>query len=164
MAYAVANGVMGSIDANRGDPQNGWDTDQFPNSVEDLALPLYEILRGGGIAPGGFNFDAKLRRQSTDRTDLFHAHIGGLDTIARALLVAADLVERGELAANKDARYAGWDGELGAAILGGGTSLADLEARVASGEIDPQPVSGGQERLENVVNRSIWSIDRAAGG
>ncbi len=164
VAYAVANGVMGSIDANRGDPQNGWDTDQFPNSVEDLALPLYEILRGGGIAPGGFNFDAKLRRQSTDRTDLFHAHIGGLDTIARALLVAADLVERGELAANKDARYAAWDGGLGAAILGGSTSLADLEARVASGELDPRPVSGGQERLENVVNRSIWAVDRAAGG
>jgi xylose isomerase len=164
VAYAVANGVMGSIDANRGDPQNGWDTDQFPNSVEDLALPLYEILLGGGIAPGGFNFDAKLRRQSTDRTDLFHAHIGGLDTIARALLVAADLVERGELAANKDARYAGWDGELGASILGGGASLADLEARVASGELDPRPVSGGQERLENVVNRSIWAVDRAAGG
>ena len=164
VAYAVANGVMGSIDANRGDPQNGWDTDQFPNSVEDLALPLYEILRGGGLAPGGFNFDAKLRRQSTDRTDLFHAHIGGLDTIARALLVAADLVERGELAANKDARYAGWDGDLGASILGGGTSLADLEARVASGEIDPRPVSGGQERLENVVNRSIWAVDRTAGG
>ena len=163
VAYAVANGMMGSIDANRGDPQNGWDTDQFPNSVEDLALPLYEILRGGGIAPGGFNFDAKLRRQSTDRTDLFHAHIGGLDTIARALLVAADLVERGELAANKDARYAGWDGELGAAILGGSASLADLEARVASGELDPRPVSGGQERLENVVNRSIWTVDRAAG-
>ena len=77
VAFAAANGILGSIDANRGDPQNGWDTDQFPNSVEDLAMPLYEILRAGGIAPGGFNFDAKLRRQSTDRTDLFHAHIGG---------------------------------------------------------------------------------------
>ncbi|MDQ1324361.1 MAG: xylose isomerase, partial [Chloroflexota bacterium] len=164
VATAVALGIFGSIDANRGDPQNGWDTDQFPNSVEDLALPLYEIIRSGGLAPGGFNFDAKLRRQSTDRTDLFHAHIGGLDTIARALLVAADLVERGELAANKDARYAGWDGDLGASILGGGTSLADLEARVASGEIDPQPVSGGQERLENLVNRSVWAVDRTAGG
>ncbi len=85
VAFAAANGILGSIDANRGDPQNGWDTDQFPNSVEDLALPLYEILRAGGIAPGGFNFDAKLRRQSTDRTDLFHAHIGGLDTLAQAL-------------------------------------------------------------------------------
>ncbi len=158
VAYAAANGMLGSIDANRGDPQNGWDTDQFPNSVEDLALPLYEILRAGGIAPGGFNFDAKLRRQSTDRTDLFHAHIGGLDTLARALLVAADLVERGELAANRDARYAGWDGPLGAQILGGKVSLADLHDRVASGDIDPAPVSGGQERLENLVNRSIWTV------
>ena len=94
VAYAVANGMLGSIDANRGDPQNGWDTDQFPNSVEDLALPLYEILQGGGFGTGGFNFDAKLRRQSTDRNDLFHAHIGGIDTLARALLVAADLLER----------------------------------------------------------------------
>ena len=94
VAYAVANGILGSIDANRGDPQNGWDTDQFPNSVEDLALPIYEILKGGGLATGGFNFDAKLRRQSTDRNDLFHAHIGGIDTLARALLVAAELLER----------------------------------------------------------------------
>ena len=97
VAFAVANGIFGSIDANRGDPQNGWDTDQFPNSVEELALPLYEILRAGGIAPGGFNFDAKLRRQSTDRTDLFHAHIGGIDTLAQALLVAAEMIERGTL-------------------------------------------------------------------
>jgi xylose isomerase len=164
VAYAVANGVLGSIDANRGDPQNGWDTDQFPNSVEDLVLPIYEILRAGGIAPGGFNFDAKLRRQSSDRNDLFHAHIGGLDTIARALLVAADLVERGDLAANIDARYARWDGELGRSILGDGVTLADLEARVAAGGVNPTPVSGGQERLENIVNRSIWSVDRAAGG
>ena len=160
IAYAAANGMLGSVDANRGDPQNGWDTDQFPNSVEDLVMPLYEILRAGGIAPGGFNFDAKLRRQSSDRTDLFHAHIGGLDTLAMALLVAADLVERGELATNKDARYAGWDGELGQAILGGGVSLADLEAKVAAGEISPERASGGQERLENVVNRSIWSVGR----
>src|SRR5262249_5329174 len=84
VAFAIANGIFGSVDANRGDPQNGWDTDQFPNSVEDLALPLYEILRAGGIAPGGVNFDAKLRRQSTSRTDLFYAHLGGLDTLARA--------------------------------------------------------------------------------
>jgi xylose isomerase len=160
VAYAAANGMLGSIDANRGDPQNGWDTDQFPNSVEDLVLPLYEILRHGGLAPGGFNFDAKLRRQSTDRTDLFHAHIGGLDTLAKALLVAADLLERGELAALKDRRYAGWDGELGAAILGGTLSLADLEARVADGSIDPTRASGAQERLENLVNLRIWGSDR----
>jgi xylose isomerase len=160
VAYAAANGILGSIDANRGDPQNGWDTDQFPNSVEDLALPLYEILRAGGIGRGGFNFDAKLRRQSTDRTDLFHAHIGGLDTLARALLIAADLIEDGELAALRDARYAGWDEALGKGILGGSVSLADLEARVAAGDIDPAPVSGSQELLENLVNQRIWSADR----
>jgi xylose isomerase len=160
VALAAALGVLGSIDANRGDPQNGWDTDQFPNSVEDLVLPLYEILRAGGIAPGGFNFDAKLRRQSIDRTDLFHAHIGGLDTLARALLAAAALIEDGELADRKDRRYAGWDSELGTAILGGTLSLADLEARVADGSSAPGRVSGGQEALENIVNRAIWSADR----
>jgi xylose isomerase len=160
VALAAATGMLGSIDANRGDPQNGWDTDQFPNSVEDLVLPLFEILRAGGIAPGGFNFDAKLRRQSSDRTDLFHAHIGGLDTLAQALVVAATLVEEGELAARKDRRYAGWEGELGAAILGGSMSLADLEGRVADGSIAPTRASGGQEALENLVNRAIWSADR----
>ena len=160
VAYAAAHGMLGSIDANRGDPQVGWDTDQFPNSVDDLVMPLYEVIRAGGIAPGGFNFDAKLRRQSTDRTDLFHAHVGGLDTLAQALLAAADLVERGDLAAGVEERYAGWGGDLGAAILGGGLSLADLEARVAAGEVDPAPRSGGQERLENVVNRSVWSAGR----
>jgi xylose isomerase len=161
VAFAVANGILGSIDANRGDPQNGWDTDQFPNSVEDLALPIYEILRAGGIAPGGFNFDAKLRRQSTDRTDLFHAHIGGLDTLAQALLVAADLIERGRLAEMREARYRGWDGALGSAILDGSETLASLEAKVASGTIDPQPVSGRQELLENVVNESTRAASSA---
>jgi xylose isomerase len=161
VAFAAANGILGSIDANRGDPQNGWDTDQFPNSVEDLALPLYEILRSGGIAPGGFNFDAKLRRQSTDRTDLFHAHIGGLDTLAQALLVAADLIERGRLAEMREARYRGWGDALGRAILDGSETLASLEEKVASGTIDPQPVSGRQELLENVVNQSTWAAESA---
>jgi xylose isomerase len=161
VAYAVTNGMLGSIDANRGDPQNGWDTDQFPNSVEDLSLPIYEILRGGGLTTGGFNFDAKLRRQSTDRNDLFHAHVGGIDTLARALLVAAALVEQQTLSAPVEERYAGWNGPLGAAILDGRETLGSLEARVASGEIDPRPVSGGQERLENAVNQVLWSADRA---
>jgi len=156
VAYAMQHGILGSIDANRGDPQNGWDTDQFPNSVEDLAMPLYEILKGGGLGIGGFNFDSKLRRQSIDRNDLFHAHIGGIDTLARALLVAADMVESGTLASMVDARYAGWKGDLGRAILAGDVSLADLADRVESGEIDPAPVSGQQELYENVVNHHLW--------
>ena len=157
VAFAAANGLLGSIDANRGDPQNGWDTDQFPNSVDDLVMPLYEILRAGGLGRGGFNFDAKLRRQSSDRGDLFHAHIGGLDTLAKALLAAASLIEEGTLAGMVEERYAGWGGELGGAILGGSLSLADLEARVAAGELVPRPRSGQQELYENVVNRAVWS-------
>src|SRR6188472_717543 len=136
VAFAAANGILGSIDANRGDPQNGWDTDQFPNSVEDLALPLYEILKAGGLGTGGFNFDAKLRRQSIDRDDLFHAHIGGIDTLARALLVAADMVETGTLSSMVEARYAGWSEPLGTSILAGELSLADLADRVEAGDID----------------------------
>jgi xylose isomerase len=156
VAYAAANGMLGSIDANRGDPQVGWDTDQFPNSVDDLVMPLYEILRAGGLGSGGFNFDAKLRRQSIDRTDLFHAHIGGLDTLAQALLVAARLVEDGLLASMRDGRYAGWEGPLGREILGSHVTLAELAARVDAGEVDPVRASGQQELYENVVNRATW--------
>ncbi len=162
VAYSVANGIFGSIDANRGDYQNGWDTDQFPNSVDELSLALYEILRGGGFTTGGFNFDSKLRRQSMDRTDLIHAHIGGIDTLARSLLVAAAMIERGELHRLREERYAGWAGELGRSILSGDTPLEVLAGRVAVGEIDPHPVSGRQELLENLVNQAIWSVDQAA--
>ena len=160
VAYAVGHGIFGSIDANRGDDQNGWDTDQFPNSVDELALAMYEILKGGGFTTGGFNFDAKLRRQSIARTDLFHAHVGGIDTLARSLLVAADILERRTLQDAVDARYAAWDGDLGREILDGSVSLEALERRVADG-IEPVPVSGGQERLEGIVNRHIWQADRA---
>ncbi|HSJ72615.1 MAG TPA: xylose isomerase [Acidimicrobiia bacterium] len=156
VAYAVDNDIFGSIDANRGDPQNGWDTDQFPNSVEEMSLAMYEILRGGGFTNGGFNFDTKLRRQSMDRSDLFHAHIGAMDTLAQSLLVAAALIEDGELEGERDTRYAGWSGDLGTQILSGDTDLAALEALVASGDVDPVPVSGRQEALENLVNRTIW--------
>ena len=162
VGYAVANGIFGSIDANRGDYQNGWDTDQFPNSVDELALALYEIVAGGGFTSGGFNFDAKLRRQSLARADLFHGHIGGIDTLARSLLVAAGMIEQGALARFREQRYAGWDEGLGAAILSGEETLDGLEARVREGGIEPQPVSGRQELLENVVNQAIWSADRAA--
>jgi xylose isomerase len=159
VAYAIENGIFGSIDANRGDPQNGWDTDQFPNSVEEVSLVMYEILNGGGLTTGGFNFDTKLRRQSMDRLDLFHGHIGGIDTLARSLLVAARLLEDGELEAARAARYARWGDELGGSILGGEVDLEDLEARVSNGELNPVPASGRQEDLENLVNRAIWRTD-----
>ena len=158
VAYAVANGIFGSIDANRGDYQNLWDTDQFPNSVDELSLAMYEIMRAGGFTSGGFNFDTKLRRQSMARSDLFHGHIGGIDTVATSLLVAAKLIEDGVLVDALAARYAGWNDSLGADIVGG-MGLADLAKRVEVDEIDPAPVSGGQERLENVVNQAIWTAE-----
>ena len=158
IALALANGIFGSVDANRGDPQNGWDTDQFPNSVEEMTLALYEILRAGGLGTGGFNFDAKLRRQSLDRADLFHAHVGGMDTLARALVAAAGLVEDGRLQRALDERYAAWSGELGRGIREGKLSLADLSERALASESAPSPVSGRQERLENWVRAGI---DRA---
>jgi xylose isomerase len=159
VATAISLGIFGSIDANRGDYQNGWDTDQFPNSVDELSLALYEILRGGGLTTGGFNFDAKLRRQSLDRTDLFHGHIGGIDTLARALLAAAAMIERGAVERLREARYAGWAGDLGRSILSGEALLEMLAGRVATGEIDPKPVSGRQELFENLVNQQIWAVD-----
>src|SRR6185503_4247735 len=162
VAYAVGHGLLGSIDANRGDDQNGWDTDQFPNSVDELALAVYEILKGGGFTTGGFNFDAKLRRQSIRRADLFHAHIAGIDTLAQSLLAAADMLERETLSTAVAERYAGWDGELGRSILAGELSLEDLGRKVADEGIDPKPRSGGQERLEGEVNRRIWRA--GAGG
>jgi len=153
IAYAVANDLFGSIDINRGDPQLGWDTDQFPNSADGMVLPLYTILAAGGLTTGGFNFDAKLRRQSIAPDDLFHAHIGGIDTLARGLLDAARLIEDGQLAAFVRQRYAGWDTAFGCAILAGEHSLADLADLVRMRRIDPQPRSGRQEMLENLVNR-----------
>jgi xylose isomerase len=160
VAYAIAHGVFGSVDANRGDYQNGWDTDQFPNSVDELALALYEIVRSGGLTTGGFNFDTKLRRQSLARTDLFHGHVGGIDTLARALLVAASMVESGAIERLREERYAGWDGPRGRGILAGDTPLEVLATSVFAGDIDPLPVSGRQELLENLVNQHIWTADR----
>jgi xylose isomerase len=155
IATAVALDVLGSVDANRGDPQNGWDTDQFPNSVEELTPALYEIVRTGGLGRGGFNFDTKLRRQSTDPVDLFHGHIGAMDTLARSLLAAASLIESGDLAEPVERRYGGWAGELGVAIDDGSHTLAGLHDLVLAEDVDGLPVSGGQELLETVVNRHI---------
>jgi xylose isomerase len=157
VAYAVQHGIFGSVDANRGDPQNGWDTDQFPNSVEELVLPLHEILGAGGFKNGGFNFDTKLRRQSVDRSDLFHGHIGGIDVLAKATLIALDMLESEMLTEVRRERYAGWQGDLGSYIMSADASLEALSDKVLNESIDPEPVSGRQEALENLVNRAIWS-------
>lgn len=155
LAYAVSNGILGSVDMNRGDPQLGWDTDQFPNNAPELALALYHILNAGGLGSGGLNFDAKLRRQSLDPEDLFHAHIGGMDCCARGLLAAARMIEDGQLSGHLKARYAGWDSPLGQDILDGSHSLTSLADQAVSEKFDPQPVSGRQEALENLVNRYV---------
>lgn len=155
LAYAAANGILGSVDINRGDPQLGWDTDQFPNDAAEVALALYVILEAGGLATGGLNFDAKLRRQSIAPVDLFHAHIGAMDICARGLLAAARMIEDGRLKGTLDERYADWDGELGGRILANVASLADLSQHVLDNTIEPEPRSGGQERLENMVNRYV---------
>ena len=153
IALAAALGIFGSIDINRGDPQSGWDTDQFPNNAPDVGLALYHILRAGGFTTGGLNFDAKIRRQSLDPDDLLHAHIGGMDICARGLLMAAEMIEDGTLAGHLEQRYAGWNGKEGQAILKGERSLEDLAARVDREGLEPKPVSGQQEYLENLVNR-----------
>lgn len=154
LAMARALGILGSIDANRGDPQNGWDTDQFPNSVEEITLAMLEVLRAGGLDTGGWNFDAKVRRQSIDAADLFHGHIGGIDTIARGLLNAAAIIEDGKLEAFRAERYAGWDGELGRMIHAEGTTLAAIADHAVQQGLSPQRKSGRQEWCENLVNRA----------
>ena len=153
IAMARALGIFGSIDANRGDHQNGWDTDQFPNSVEELTLAMLEIIRAGGFTTGGFNFDAKVRRQSIDAIDLFHGHIGGIDTIAHALVKAEAIIDDGQIDAFRQARYAGWQGELGQAIHAPEATLASVAYLAVNGNLQPQPRSGRQEWLENMINR-----------
>jgi xylose isomerase len=151
---AFALGVFGSLDANRGDEQLGWDTDQFPNNHVALVPALLELIRGGGFTTGGMNFDAKLRRQSIDAGDLYEGHIGGIDSLARAFLSAAALYESGTLEGARAARYEGWKKPLGSKILGG-ASLEEVAGLAHSQGLDPKPQSGRQERLENVVNRFV---------
>ncbi|TLX56495.1 xylose isomerase [Stutzerimonas nosocomialis] len=156
IATAASLGIFGSIDANRGDPQNGWDTDQFPNSVEEMTLATYEILKAGGFTHGGFNFDSKVRRQSIEEVDLFHGHVAAMDVLALALERAAAMLQDDRLQQFKDRRYAGWREPFGQAVLAGEFSLESLAEHAFSRELNPQPVSGRQEMLENVVNRFIY--------
>lgn len=156
IATAASLGIFGSIDANRGDPQNGWDTDQFPNSVEEMTLATYEILKTGGFKNGGFNFDSKVRRQSLDEVDLFHGHVGAMDVLAQSLERAAAMIENDQLQALKDQRYAGWQRPFGQAVMAGDFNLESLAEHAFTNELNPQAVSGRQEMLENIVNRFIY--------
>jgi len=152
IATAAALGILGSVDANRNDYQSGWDTDQFPNNAAELVPALYHILKAGGLGSGGFNFDAKVRRQSIDPADLIYGHIGGLDELARALIAAAKMIEDGKFDAALAARYSGWNTPEAAAMLAPGATLESVAAQVRA---EPQPKSGRQEWLENLVNRYI---------
>ncbi|WP_170440408.1 xylose isomerase [Ruegeria arenilitoris] len=153
IAVAAAEGMLGSIDMNRNDYQSGWDTDQFPNNVPEVALAYYYILKAGGFSTGGTNFDAKIRRQSIDPEDLVAAHVGGMDVCARGLKAAAAMIEDGGLDAALTDRYSGWGSPEAQSMLA--SSLDEIAARVLAEGINPEPRSGRQERLENYVNRFV---------
>jgi xylose isomerase len=151
---AADAGLLGSIDANRGDYQNGWDTDQFPNNINELTEIFLVILEAGGFKGGGVNFDAKIRRNSTDRADLFYAHVGGIDAFARALITADNILAKSEYKKIREDRYASFDSGTGKDFELGNVSLEQLrEYAIANGE--PAAISGRQEYLENIINNYI---------
>ncbi len=153
IALAASLGIFGSIDMNRNDVQSGWDTDQFPNAVPEVALAYHEIIKAGGFTTGGTNFDAKLRRQSLDPADLVLAHVGAMDVCARAFRAAARMWEDGAIESARRDRYAGWETADAQAMLT--SDLGVIEAQVRARRINPVPRSGRQERLENLVNRYV---------
>jgi len=155
VALASALGLFGSIDMNRGDLLCGWDTDQFPNNLGEIALVMYHILKAGGLTTGGLNFDAKIRRQSIEPDDLFHAHVGAMDLCARALLIAERMIGDGRLDQFVKDRYVGWQGEFGQQVLGGKLTLDQVAARTLATNQDTTPRSGRQEYLENLLNSYI---------
>ena len=154
LQVAADTNTLGSIDANRGDYQNGWDTDQFPNSIDELAEAMLVILEAGGFGGGGINFDAKIRRNSTDPADLFYAHIGGMDTFARALIVADNILNKSDYKKIRSNRYASFDTGKGAEYEAGKLTLEDLRAYAVENS-EPKTISGQQEYLENIINRFI---------
>jgi xylose isomerase len=154
LQVAADNGLLGSMDANRGDYQNGWDTDQFPTNINELTEAMLIILEAGGFAGGGINFDAKIRRNSTDPADLFYAHIGGIDAFARALIVADEILQKSDYKKIRADRYSSYDSGNGKSFEEGKLTLEDLrEYAIANGE--PAVTSGKQEYLENIINRYI---------
>ncbi|WP_226553452.1 xylose isomerase [Celeribacter naphthalenivorans] len=154
LALAGSLGILGSIDMNRNDYQSGWDTDQFPNAPHEVALAYYEVLKAGGFTTGGTNFDARIRRQSLDAEDLILAHVGGMDMCARGLKAAAAMLEDGRLEDARTARYGDWDKPENAEMLKKG-DLDSIHARVLAEDINPEPRSGRQERLENLVSSFV---------
>ncbi len=154
LAVASAAGRLGSIDANRGDVMLGWDTDQFPTNIYDTTFAMMVVLNQGGLGTGGFNFDAKVRRSSVDPIDLFHAHIGGMDTFARGLLIAQKIIEDNVLGEFMDERYSSFNSGIGADIMSGKVGLEELDKWVRS-QSNPTLKSGRQEMLENIVNSYI---------
>jgi xylose isomerase len=152
LAMARTLGLFGSIDMNRNDYQSGWDTDQFPNNTPEAALAYYEVLKAGGFTKGGTNFDAKLRRQSLDPIDLIASHVGGMDICARGFKAAHAMLADGALESPRDARYAGWNN---ADHLGEDMTLEKVATFAESQKLNPQPASGRQEILENIVNRYV---------
>lgn len=161
IATAGALGVLGSLDINRGDPLLGWDTDQFPNDLWSMTLSMYHVIKAGGLGVGGCNFDAKVRRQSFTPEDMVHAHIGGVDLCARAFLTAASLIEDGTYDALLAERYAGWKTPEGQAMLTGKLTLDEIAAKAEKDAIQPQPRSGRQEQIENLLARKIYSWPNA---
>jgi xylose isomerase len=154
LQVAADAGLLGSIDANRGDYQNGWDTDQFPVDIYELTEAMLVILEAGGLGSGGVNFDAKIRRNSTDLEDLFYAHIGGMDAFARALLVAQDILDHSDYQKIRQNRYASFDSGDGRRFEQGKMTLEELQALAAKNG-EPQQISGKQELLENIVNQYL---------
>lgn len=151
---AADAGLLGSMDANRGDYQNGWDTDQFPNNINEVTEAMLIVLEAGGLQGGGINFDAKIRRNSTDAADLFHAHIGGMDTFARALVTADQILQHSDYTKIRKERYASFDSGAGSDFEAGKLTLEGLrEYAIQHGE--PETISGKQELLENIINRYI---------
>ena len=155
IAYAIANNALGSIDINRGDTLLGWDTDQFPNNPLELLMPFYHIFSNGGFKQGGLNFDAKIRRQSIDPEDLFYAHIGGMDVAARSLIAVEKMINDKELSSYIKNRYKKWDLDLGKFIHSEEGDLESIANKVINENIEPEPQSGQQEYLENILNKYL---------
>ncbi len=159
LRVARVNGMFGSIDANQGDTLLGWDTDQFPTNIYDAALCMYEVLKAGGFTNGGLNFDAKTRRGSYTMEDIFLGYIAGMDTFALGLRIADKMISDGRMDQFVADRYASWTTGIGADIISGKATLADLEAYALSkGEVTDSLTSGGQEKLESILNNIMFNL------